>query len=418
MPLTRRLFCTRSTLLATAATVPRWALSQSSRPDVAVIDRERILAQARKYTLLAPNPITAHRAPNSPGTRNDFFSEDDGSWPDDNIGQSSADRQTAPLATPLFTAHREALLEMSLAVPALTAGWLVLRDSEGGTSQEFTAKAATHLHVWFVDPATRMSPNLKYGLIDPKRPSASRFEGIIEAIQLIEVVRSVPILLSANALSPVDASAILAWFAAYLDWLMTSRLAGLARDQRDHNGTSWLLQASALAVLAAVAPSASNTTASTTLADLRHRYKSATLRLQVIPDGRFLQELSTRWPYRLSLFNLDMLAGVCLLLSSRFESLWDFDLQDGPGMRVAVAHYYPFIQNRGSWPYPADASRFSKLPLRHPALLFAARAYSRSEYASLWRTLPADPADTVLLRTFPIRQPLVWMVNHQLGSRS
>lgn len=418
MPLTRRYFCTRGTLLATAMTVPRWSLSQSSRPDVAVIDRERILVQAHKYALLAPNPITAHKAPNSPGTLNEFFSEDNGSWPDDNIPQTSADRQSALLSAPLFTAHREALQEMSLAVPALTAGCLLLRNTELATSQSFAAKAATHLHVWFVDPATRMSPDLKYGLIDPKRPSVSRFEGIIEAIQLVEVVQSVPILLSAAVIFPSDASAIFSWFAAYLNWLMTSRLAGLARDQRDHNGTSWLLQASALAVLSAANSAGNNTKASTAVTELRHRYKAVTLRSQIIPDGSFLQELSTPWPYRLSLFNLDMLAGVCLLLSTRFDSLWDFDLQDGPGMRVAVAHHYPFIQNRGSWPYPADASLFSKLPLRQPTLLFAGRAYDRPEYASVWRNLAADPADPVLLRTFPIRQPLLWMINLRMIPRS
>jgi hypothetical protein len=142
---------------------------------------------------------------------------------------------------------------------------------------------------------------------------------------------------------------------------------------------------------------------------LRHQYKTVTIRAQIIADGVFPQELMTLNPYRNSLFNLDMMAAICLLLSTRFESVWDYDLQDGPGMRSVVARHYPFIQNRGTWPYRADATHFNDLPLRRPSLLFAARAFVRPEYADLWKSLPADTTIPELQRTFPIRQPLLWV---------
>jgi hypothetical protein len=126
-------------------------------------------------------------------------------------------------------------------------------------------------------------------------------------------------------------------------------------------------------------------------------------------NGNFPHEVTTPDPYRNSLFNLDMLAVICDLLSTRFESVWDYELQDGPGMRSAIAYHFPFMQSRNSWPYPSDASHFTALPLRQPSLLLSARAYSRPEYAALWKTLPPDPPDLVLQRTFPIRQPLLWV---------
>ncbi len=52
---------------------------------------------------------------------------------------------------------------------------------------------------------------------------------------------------------------------------------------------------------------------------------------------------------------------------------------------------------------------FNELPLRPPALLFAARAYNRPEYAELWKKLPPDTSIAELQRTFPIRQPLLWV---------
>jgi hypothetical protein len=178
-------------------------------------------------------------------------------------------------------------------------------------------------------------------------------------------------------------------------------LAGLARDDKSHHGSSWLLQAAASAHL--------NERDDRPLTALRHQFKSATIRAQITADGVFPHELTTANPYRNSLFNLDMMAATCLLLSTRFESVWDYDLQDGPGMRAVIARHYPFILNRGMWPYPADVTHFSDLPLRRPSLLFAARAYNRPEYADLWTRLPPDTTIPELQCTFPIRQPLLWI---------
>lgn len=409
MLLNRRTFCARTASFAASAALSRGSLGQSSRPDVRLIDHDRVLSQARRYVSFAPDPITSYKSQNNPGTPNDFFSEDDGSWPDDPRQAPATDERTRLKQPTLFTSHRNAMIKLSLVVPALAAACLLLQDHQTPESKTFGSKAASHLRAWFVDPGTRMAPNLQYGLIDPKKPSTPRSEGLIEAIQLVEIARSIPILLSYGFLSESEATSIFSWFETYLDWLRKSALAGLARDQRDHNATSWLLQASAFTTLLDTGrKSAAEKLAADQLSELRHYYKSVTVRSQIIPDGRFLNELTSPWPYRLSLFNLDMLAGICLLLSTRFESVWDFDLQDGPGMRVAMAYHYPFLSDRASWPYPADASRFNELPLRHPALLFAARAYERPEYASLWKTLQPDPKDSVLLRTYPIRQPLLW----------
>jgi hypothetical protein len=104
-----------------------------------------------------------------------------------------------------------------------------------------------------------------------------------------------------------------------------------------------------------------------------------------------------------------MLAGICDLLTTRFESIWDYELQDDPSMRVAIARHFPFMAHRSTWPYRADVTHFTELPLRQPSLLLAGRAYSRPEYVDLWKTLPPDTTDPVLQRTFPIRQPLLWV---------
>jgi len=374
MHTTRRRFCSQTAALLFTAQLPAQtpAAGTPSRPNVAVIDHDRILSAADRFLPQAPAPLTTLPASQSPGPPNDYYSEPN-----------------------TFTAHRDAIVSLAHIVPALTSAYVLTKD------ERYARQAVAHLRAWFISPETSMTPNLDYAQVVPPA-KLGRPEGLIEAVHLAEVAQSIPFLSTSEALPPADLEALTKWFTEYLDWLNSSRNAGLARDSRDHNGSSWLLQAAACARL--------NLKNDTPLTTLRHHFRTSTIRAQITFDGSFPRELTTPNPYRNSLFNLDMLAAACDLLSTRFESVWDYELQDGPGMRVAVARLFPFISHRGSWPYKADSAFFTELPLRRPALLLAARAYSRPEYADLWRTLPPDTSNPELDRTFPIRQPLLWVV--------
>lgn len=394
MTTTRRIFCSQA---ATILLTPRLLLAQSkssTHPDVAAIDHDRILQAATHALTQSPTPLTSIPAPRSPGTPHDFYSEAEDYWPDPATPTDPYLIRTGPPNPAAFTAHRDALLDLSINVPTLTAAFVLTKDPR------YASQAIAQLKTWFIDPATSMTPSLLYAQVIPPARTG-RFEGVVEAVHLAEVARSLPFLATSEALTPPDLAALQTWFANYFDWLNTSRLAGLARDHNSHHGTSWLLQAAAIASL--------NQADDRPLTTLRHQFKSTTIRAQILAEGTFPHELTTPDPYRNSLFNLDMLAAICLLLSTRFESVWDYDLQDGPGMRAVVARHYPYILDRGAWPYRADATHFSDLPIRPPSLLFAARAYGRPEYADLWKTLPPDTTIPELQRTFPIRQPLLWV---------
>ncbi|NYF80503.1 alginate lyase family protein [Granulicella arctica] len=375
---TRRTFCTAAALTFFGhhlGKAQQPTLYASARPDVAAIDHDRILAAANKALTISTTPLTALK---SPGNPHDFYSEAEG--------------LTA------FTAHRDAVFNFSRRIADLAAAFHLTHDDR------YAAHAALHLHAWFIDPATRMTPDLTHAATIPGDPKP-HFEGILDTVFFAELAQAIPFLASSNSLSTEHLSQIKAWFAAYLQWLTTSRLAALAREQKDHHGTSWLLQSAAYARL---------TQNEAVLSDLRHQFKTVTLRAQIVTTGTFPHELTTPYPYRNSLFNLDLLAASCLLLSSQFESLWEFELQDGPGLRIVIARHVPYIQSRGTWPYRADLDHFDDLPVRNPSLLFAARAYTRPEYAELWKTLNPDPTIPEIARTFPISQPLLWTTRPHL----
>jgi hypothetical protein len=147
------------------------------------------------------------------------------------------------------------------------------------------------------------------------------------------------------------------------------------------------------------------------LAYCRDRYKTALVPTQIAKDGSFPLELERTKPYGYALFNLDAMATVCQILSTPEDNLWIFELPDGRGMKKALVFMYPFILDKKNWPYPPDVMYHEQWPVRHPSLLFGGIALSESKYFALWKTLDPDPTEDEIVRNYPIRQPLLWMID-------
>ncbi len=277
-------------------------------------------------------------------------------------------------------------LAFTLSVPALAAATIV----DAANAEKYKAAAEPQLRAWFVADETRLVAAPELG--------EKEYGRVTDLCTLAEMCMAVPFLgLDEELLADVKA-----WFAARLTWLMENRTALLARDSKDHDASSWMLQVAAAAKLTA------NETA---MSECRHRFKTVAIRAQINAEGLFPHEVTTDYPLRNSLFNLDLLGGTCQLISTQFENVWEHELQDGPGMRTAVAKHAYYIADRLKWPYPADLSHFKLLPCRRPTLVFAGRAFGNADYVTLWRGLNADPTDPDILRAFPIRQPVLWMPN-------
>jgi hypothetical protein len=374
--LTRRNFLSLSAASVTARVLP--AQNPTARINVADAERPRVLAEA-PHALAAPiTPITT--APKGPP--NTFVSEVE---PERGV----SDPHTS---SKLFRAHAVALRNFSVNVACLSAAYVLTHD------EQYARRAGEHLRAWFVLENTRMRPTgdragREYG------SEAGTPTGINDFTPLAELIRSTSFLVDSNALAEDELDIMNQWFLDFASWLDTNRTAKLARDTRDHRASTWLLIRSAIARA---------TRKDADIEDCRKRFRAPTLRNQIDANGVFPQEVSTPNPYRNTLLNFDLLAGACQLLASPFDLLWDYDLQDGPGMRIVAAHLYPVIAHPEKWNYMADADHFTELPGPRPALLFAGRAYNRPEYVDLWRKLDAQPVPANLAEAFPIRQPLLW----------
>ncbi len=394
MTFTRRTFLAGMSA-AVALQVGRSAFAVPTRWDyqlVANADRSRIRRGAREALLHSPFTITSVTSPRNPGDVHDFFSEADYFWPNPRNPQGPYISRDGLSNPDNFDGHRKAMVDLSLWVPALTAAWLLEKDPR------YASHAGDHLRAWFVAPATRMNPHLEYAQ-GVHGVSTGRNYGIIDTLHLVEVARAAS-LLGPEGLSAQDQEGVRQWFTAYLHWLKSSEKGKQERAAENNHATCWALQAAEYARL--IGDEA-------TRGETRRWFVDTLLGDQLGKDGSFPRELARTKPYSYSIFNFDAMAGLAQSLKGASPELTTFALPDGRGLAKAAAFLYPYIKDKGTWPYAHDVEHFDALPVRSPGLLFAGLACNRPEYIALWKTLDPDPKDKEIIRNFPIRQPLLWV---------
>jgi len=366
--------------------------AQQSTFSVSVFDRSRVLKAANQYLKEQPITITASSSPRSAGGLHDFFSEGDYWWPDPQNPDGPYIQRDGMSNPNNFVDHRRYLMRLSLQVPALAAAWKITKD------ERYSRHAVEHLHAWFIDEETRMNPNLQFAQAIHGR-FTGRGIGIIDTIHLVEVARATEILKDSKALNMTELGGVIQWFNDYLQWMTTSKNGIDERDAKNNHGTCWVMQVAAFAELVG----------NQELREYcRNRFKTVLVPNQIAADGSFPEELRRTKPYGYSLFNLDALATICVLLSSERDNLWTFTTSDGRSMSKAMAYMYPFIKNKKAWPLKPDVMYDAEWPMRHASLLFAGRALRKPEYIELWKTLPAESKVEEVIRNFFIRQPVLW----------
>jgi len=359
---------------------------------IAEEDQERILTAADQYLEAEPITVTASHSERSAGGLHDFYSEGDYWWPNPEDPEGPYIRKDGMTNPENFVAHRKAMRRLSKIVPALVAAFEITGD------KKYASQALLHLKAWFMDPATRMNPNLLYAQAIKGRYTG-RGIGIIDTLHLVEVARALKVLIDMGYLNENDQSGLLEWFRKYLHWMTTHPYGIDERDHGNNHSTSWALQVASFAQLLEDQEM---------LEFCRNFYRETLLPDQMATDGSFPQELDRTKPYGYMLFHMDVMVSLVHLLAMEQPALWEYQTADGKSIEAVLAFMYPYIKNKAEWPYPEDVMYYENWPVRHPSLLFGGVALDKPRYIELWESLEPDPEVEEIQRNFPIRQPLLW----------
>jgi len=110
-------------------------------------------------------------------------------------------------------------------------------------------------------------------------------------------------------------------------------------NAKNNHGTCWVMMAAAFADL--TGDSAKPEFCWT-------RFKEVLLPNQMALDGSFPLEIKRTKPYGYSLFNLDAMSTICMILSTSNDDLWYFTTSDGRNMMKAIDFMVPFVADKTS----------------------------------------------------------------------
>ena len=292
-----------------------------------------------------PSPASTKAGPN------DYFSEGPYWWPNPQDPNGPYIRKDGVRNGGRFTKNEVALKEMSQAVLALGIGDYFLGNPA------CAAHANNILATWFVDPKTRMNPNLEYGQAI-RGVTTGRGTGIIDTVSLIYCAQGTALLECSGALDKTIWAGVQQWFAAYLHWMTSSPKGQDEKMSGNNHATWWTAQAAAYAVLTG------------DLATQRKawgHYREYLVPTEIRPDGSCPREEARTKSLGYSSMNLDAFAVICRLAQVTGVDLWHYKAPNGVGVEKAFNYLMPYVLHPNEWrkqqiePYSGSSTVFPAL---------------------------------------------------------
>lgn len=247
----------------------------------------------------------------------------------------------------------------------------------------YAAKAAAVVRTWFLDPATRMNPNMTYAQAVPGRENG-RAEGVLDTSGFMGVIDAVGLIAPSGALSPAETRALEDWFARYVAWLRTSPNGKGERAAKNNHGIWYDAQLAHFALFARKPELAREVVAD---------FPRVRIAPQMDPGGALPAELARTRSFHYSVFALIPAYDVATLGRCVGLDLFGYVDAKGRGLRKATDYLAPYRGRAEAWPlkelaWPADEL---DVLLTRADTVWGPRAYPRAT------------AGEVLLRYAPAR---------------
>jgi hypothetical protein len=269
--------------------------------------------------------------------------------------------------------------------------------------EPYATGATRLLRAWFLDPPTRMNPNLQYAQAIPG-VNTGRGIGLIETRGLTRVVDAIGLLAGSDAWTKADQQGLRDWFARFLSWMLESKNGRDEAASKNNHGTYYDLQTASFALF--VGKKALTRT-------ILEASRQKRIGLQIEPDGRQLLELARTRAFSYSVMNLQGLMSLARLGENVGVDLWNYSTPDGRSIRRALDYLVPFALGEQKWPHQ-QLGEWAPQAL-FPLLRQAAAAYEDQKYRALTLKIPqVDSTDrSNLLRRLRNGDPQITQITQK-----
>jgi len=338
----------------------------------------RLEREAQKALSAGPFSIVNKSVTPPSGDKHDYLSQAPYFWPDpkspNGLPYIRRDGERNPEINKI-TDHLS-LDDLEDAVETLALAYYFKSD------EAYATKAVSLLRAFFLDPATRMNPNLEYGQFIPG-VNTGRGIGLIETRGLARVVDAIGLLADSKTLTESDERGLKGWFSQFLQWMLDSKNGREEAAAKNNHGTYYDVQVVSYALFVGRRDLAKQ---------VLEQARSKRIATQIEPDGRQPLELARTKAWGYSNGNLDGLMQLATLGEYVGVDLWNFRTGDGRSIRKALDFLVPVALGESKWQYQELGG--VKPESLFPLMRRAASVYRDKPYQSVMAKVPEiDSAD-------------------------
>ena len=201
---------------------------------------DQLIKDADAALLDGPFSVTdKERLPPS-GNKHDYASYSRYWWPDknkpDGLPYIRRDGETNPDSQSSQKSDRPRIGAVGINTETLALAWYLTGE------EKYAKKAAELLRVWFLNPATRMNPNLKYAQCRPGHNDGTK-SGVLDGRMMTRALEGSLLIADSGELSDTEMEGLKAWAGEYFKWLQTGELALQEAASKNNHGSFFDLQA-------------------------------------------------------------------------------------------------------------------------------------------------------------------------------
>lgn len=299
---------------------------------------EALMRDAASALRVAPFSVMQKKTVPPSGDKHDYLSMAPYWWPDstkpDGLPYVRRDGQMNPQTRLDHDGLRFGAMVNAVETLAL-AYWFTNDDV-------YADKAASLVRTWFIDPTTRMNPNLRFAQAI-LGVTEGRGIGILDLRAFPRLLDAMEIMRPSRKFGAGDEAGFREWCGAYLDWLVQSTNGRDERSQANNHGTLYDMQAAALALYLGRASLAR---------ELAWDGGRARVDSQVAADGSQPLELARTRPIHYSLFNLDAFTQLAEMARHAGVNLWVYPNAKGGSIVAALQFIIPYATGEREWSKP------------------------------------------------------------------
>ena len=334
-----------------------------------------LVKDANKYLTARAESVTDKKQVPAGGDKHDYMSLAPYYWPDPSNPTGPyirKDGQRNPEMNEI--SDHKAIDNTTKAVKYLCLAYYFSND------EAYAKKASELLHVFFLDAATKMNPNMKYAQA-VKGVNDGRGTGILDSRSFVDVVSYIGLLDGSKAWTTADKNQLKNWFSEYYDWLSDSKNGKDERNAKNNHGIWFDTQMLGIGLFLGKE------------AAVKDYLKSTIERIDVQQetDGRQPLELVRTAALSYSTFCLEAWATAATLADNVGVDLWNYKTKDGKGIKIALDWLLPYAMGDKAWTYPQihDYKKGDFLAL----LIKASNKYNDKIYLTSIEKLQAEKED-------------------------